>query len=96
MHVRYPGTQQNFVEFNYVNLDFRVIVAYYAGIPVGCGCFKETKIDNIVEMKRIYVKEDYRGKGIAKIVLSALEQWAIEEDYISSILETGITQPDYL
>jgi len=94
--LRYPDTQQNYVAFNSVNLDFRVIVAYDAGMPVGCGCYKETKNDNVVEMKRIYVKENVRGKGIAKEVLSTLEQWAIEEGNHSAILETGINQPESL
>ncbi|MCR8656634.1 GNAT family N-acetyltransferase [Paenibacillus endoradicis] len=92
--IRYPDTQQDFVPFNNINLDFRVIVAYEEGIAVGCGCYKETKNDNVVEMKRIYVKENARGKGIAKAVLSELEQWAIEEGNQSSILETGINQPE--
>ncbi|WP_373228582.1 GNAT family N-acetyltransferase [Cohnella sp.] len=92
--VRYPETQQNFSAFNVVKLDAKVIVAYYDGNAVGCGCFRETEDSNVIEIKRMYVIEESRGKGIAKAILIALEEWALEGGKERAILETGINQPE--
>ena len=40
----------------------------------------------------MYVQEEYRGNGIAKMILNELECWAKEKKYIRTILETGIKQ----
>jgi putative acetyltransferase len=76
---RYPETQQNFIAFNVVKLDANVIVAYDDDSAVGCGCFRVTEDESRVEIKRMYVKEEKRGKGIAKLILMELEAWALEE-----------------
>lgn len=91
---RYPDTQQFFDQFNKVKLDAKAIVAYLDNKPVGCGCFRVASDDGIVEMKRMYVKDEARGKGIAKAVLSELEKWAKDEGNRRAILETGTGQPE--
>lgn len=91
---RYPETQQFFKGFNKVKLDAKVIVAYYDENPVGCGCFRETDDKGTVEIKRMYVKEEVRGKGIAKSILKELEIWAQDDGKLRVILETGINQPE--
>jgi len=69
------------------------IVAYNNDLAVGCGCFK--KIDNdTIEVKRMYVNPEIRGKGIASAVLAALETWAKELNYKYAILETGVDFDD--
>ena len=70
-----------------------VVVAYDDGKPVGCGAFKPFEA-NSVEIKRMYVNEDSRGKKIAKQILSELELWAVEIGYDSFVLETGLKQPE--
>nr|WP_294877298.1 GNAT family N-acetyltransferase [uncultured Pedobacter sp.] len=70
-----------------------VVVAYDNGQPVGCGAFKPFEA-NAVEIKRMYVNEDSRGKKIAKQILSELELWAVEIGYDSFVLETGLKQPE--
>ncbi len=94
LQLRYPGTQQNFDAFNVIKQDAKVIVAYDDDIAVGCGCFRATENENIVEIKRMFVKAEKRGKGIAKSILTELEAWALEEGMISAILETGINSPE--
>jgi GNAT superfamily N-acetyltransferase len=69
------------------------LVCYENGIPVGIGAYKEFK-PNIAEMKRMYTLPEYRGKGIAKAILTELENWAKEENYTTAILETGYLQKD--
>lgn len=91
---RYPETQQNYHSSNVVKLDAKTIVAYDGDKAAGCGCFRETDKKGIVEIKRMYVKEDARGKGIAKAIVTELEKWAAEEGAKRAILETGINQPE--
>ena len=91
--VRYPLTQQNFEPFNKVDESCRVILVYHDGRPFGCGCFRP-KAEKTVEIKRMYTVPDFRNKGIAKKVLSLLEEWAASEGFSRSILETGNNQPE--
>ncbi|QRG67979.1 GNAT family N-acetyltransferase [Brevibacillus choshinensis] len=91
---RYPETQQSFAPFNVIKLDAKVVVAYADHIPVGCGCFRERAENGVVEIKRMYIKEEARGKGIAKQILRELEAWAVEIGKERAILETGTNQPE--
>ena len=59
--------------------------------PVGCGAIKKFDAD-AVEVKRMFVLPDKRGKGIAKKVLQTLEIWAKELGYKKCVLETGKRQ----
>ncbi|HYD22339.1 MAG TPA: GNAT family N-acetyltransferase [Flavipsychrobacter sp.] len=70
-----------------------VIVAYENGIAVGSGAIKHYEGDT-VEIKRMYVPLEHRGKGIASIVLKDLELWAKELNYAKCILETGKKMPE--
>ena len=69
------------------------VLAYYNGKPVGCGCFKKFNGDS-VEIKRMYVDPEIRGKGIASAVLNELEKWAKEKGFIHTVLETGVKLDD--
>ena len=64
------------------------LVAYEANEPVACGCFKSFSTDT-VEIKRMFVRKDKRGKGISKRILAELEGWAKEKDYKYAVLETS-------
>lgn len=75
-----------------VNLQ-AVIVAYENNQPVGCGAFKAFGV-NQVEIKRMFVHPDFRGRGIALHILQELETWARESGYMSTVLETGKKQPE--
>ena len=68
-------------------------MVYEDDVPIGCGAFKEFEA-NTVEIKRMYVSEANRGKGIAVQILNELEKWAAELSYSRCILETGIKQPE--
>jgi len=82
-----------YAQFNKPDALKQAIVAYEENTPVGCGAFKELDATT-VEVKRMFVNESLRNKGIATIVLLALENWALELGYTRCILETGIRQPD--
>jgi GNAT superfamily N-acetyltransferase len=68
-----------------------VLVVYENNIPIGCGAFR-TYTENTVEIKRMYVPELHRNKGIASKILTDLEAWAKELGTTKCILETGIMQ----
>jgi len=88
------GDQHEFYnQFNKITHIRNAIVAYLDGVPAGCGAFREFSPDT-VEIKRMYVKPEYRGQGVAKTVLIKLEQWAEELGIKSCVLETGMNQPE--
>lgn len=70
-----------------------VVVCYKETVAIGCGAFKDYD-SNSVEIKRMFVHPDYRGKGIASAVLKELEIWAKENNYHNCILETGKNNPE--
>lgn len=86
---RNPDRQAEYVAHNKLSPDTRTIVASFEGKPVASGAFR--KPDNsTAEIKRMYVREEYRGRGISKKVLAELEAWAGEEGCSRAILETGM------
>lgn len=88
------GEEHSFYnQFNSIDEIRNVVVYYIESKPVGCGAFK--KFDTkTAEIKRMFVHFDFRGKGIAAIILKELELWAAEIDYSEYILQTGIKQPE--
>jgi len=88
------GAEHSFyAQFNRIDKLREVVVAYEDEKAVGCGAFKEYE-PQTAEIKRMYVREDMRGKGIAGKVLNELEGWAKELDFSECILETGLKQPE--
>lgn len=82
-----------YAQFNKLDNIKHAVVAYADGQPVGCGAFKEYE-PGMVEIKRMFVRPERRGQGIAQAVLRELEQWAQQESYTSCVLETGKRQPE--
>ena len=82
-----------YAQFNKTSLLKNAVICYENNIAVGIGAYKEFE-PNVAEIKRMYTIPDYRGKGIAKAILTELEAWAKEENYTTSILETGFLQID--
>ena len=69
------------------------VIAYYNDKPVGCGCFKKFD-EQSVEIKRMYVDPELRGRGIASAILNELEKWANEIGFKYTVLETGLKLDD--
>ncbi len=80
-------------QFNKTDQINYVVLAYENGIAIGCGAIKPYD-QKSMEIKRMYTPSKIRGKGIASIVLSALEKWATELSYEKCILETGTKQQE--
>jgi len=88
------GAEHSFyAQFNKVDAIRHVVVAYEGGEAVGCGAIKEYE-KGAAEIKRMFVRAERRGRGIAKSILSELEAWANELNFSQCILETGIKQPE--
>ena len=82
-----------YAQFNKVDAIRHVVVAYEGETAVGCGAFKEYE-SQTAEIKRMFVREEVRGRGIAGGILAELEAWAKELNYTECILETGVKQPE--
>ena len=82
-----------YAQFNKTNLLKNAVICYENDTAVGIGAYKEFE-PNVAEIKRMYTLPESRGKGIAKAILNELETWAKEENYTTSILETGFLQLD--
>jgi GNAT superfamily N-acetyltransferase len=82
-------------QFNSITMIKYAIIAYHENIPIGCGAIK-TYDNTTMEIKRMYVSADKRGKGIAGQILAELETWTKELGFTRCILETGINQPEAL
>jgi len=57
------------------------------GIPAGCGGVK--LYGDFAEIKRMYVRPEFRGQGLGKLMLGHLEDYARERDIRIMRLETG-------
>lgn len=91
LYARNGDVQAQYEKYNGIDKIKNAIVVYLAGIPVGCGCFKQFEVDTI-EIKRMFVQPDKRGLGLGSIILNELEAWAIEVGYKKAVLETGVRQ----
>jgi GNAT superfamily N-acetyltransferase len=69
------------------------VVAWVEGRPAGCGGVRRLD-DGTAEVKRMYVAPDARRSGVARAVLSALEDRARLLGYRMVRLETGVRQPE--
>ncbi len=58
------------------------------GQAVACGAFKRYE-PGTAEIKRVYTKPAYRGRGYARALMAALERRARAQGYTRLILETG-------
>ncbi len=69
------------------------LVAMLDGELLGCGALRPFAAD-VVEIKRMYVRESARGRGVGRAIVAELEKFAAQFGYKSMILETGMRQPE--
>jgi putative acetyltransferase len=87
----YPAEQRHGLSLDAIfqpHIEF--FIARLDGIAVGCGgvAFFET----FGEVKRMYVREDARGRGIAQALLARIESAVRERKLDVLRLETGVRQ----
>jgi len=93
LQIRDGDEHSFYAQFNKVDKIRHVVVAYAGGEAVGCGAIKEY-VSGVAEIKRMFVRAERRGRGIAQSILSELETWANELNFSECILETGWKQPE--
>ena len=76
-------------------------VLYEDGAPAGCGGVQllgkpSDHEDGYGEIKRMYVRPAFRGRGYAKTMLGHLEGVAAAKGYSKVRLEVGVSQPEAL
>jgi len=67
-----------------------VWAAYCDDTPVGCAAYR-AKLPGVGELKRLFVKGPYRGRGISKSLLAAVETHAKKRGDHTLHLDTRIT-----
>lgn len=86
------GAEHDFyAQFNKIDKLRNVVVAYENETAIGCGALREYE-PQLAEIKRMFVRPENRGSGVAGKILTELEDWAKELDFSECILETGVKQ----
>ncbi|MFD7768627.1 GNAT family N-acetyltransferase [Streptomyces sp. NPDC059787] len=102
-HVRYgdggDATHMDPADFRPPNGTY--LIAYdESDVPVASGGWRtqdangEGNRDGDAELKRMYVTEQMRGRGLARRILAALEESARAAGRTRMVLETGTKQPE--
>ncbi|MVX62308.1 cobalt-precorrin-6A reductase [Clostridium chromiireducens] len=85
------GEMQNIYSSHNTVSDLQTIIVYEDNNPVACGCLKILDTD-LAEVKRVFVCQNNRGKGLSEIVVREIEKLAIERKIKTLILQTGSKQ----
>jgi GNAT superfamily N-acetyltransferase len=83
----YPELKVDYWGNNIMEMNPNVVIIYLNDVAIACACFKKYNI-NTIEIKRMFVSAEFRGKGLAQKMLRELESWAKEAGFSFSILET--------
>ena len=90
---RYGAKQADYDQHNRIDPIATALVGFAGTTPIACGCFKPFD-RRTVEIKRMFVRRDYRRQGLSTDVLRNLEKWAVELGFSRAVLETGLGQPE--
>ncbi len=85
------GGEENrakYIPYNKLDDIHDVVIAYDNDVPVGSASFKKYDEEN-AEVKRVFVKKEYRGQGISNELMKMLERRAREKGFKYFILESG-------
>lgn len=86
------GGEENraeYIPYNKLDDIHDVIVVYDDdNNPVGCASFKKYD-DKCAEVKRVFIREEYRGQGISNKLMKLLENKGRSKGYTYFILESG-------
>jgi len=92
--VRYGGPDESPVQpGEFAPPHGRFVVGYVGTTPVATGGVRRVDATT-VEIKRMYVVPDQRGRGYARTVLAHLEELARSLGADRVVLETGLKQPE--
>jgi len=84
--------RKTYIPLNALDDIRHVYVLYNGDVPIACAAFKH-HAQGTAEVKRVFVAEDRRNKGIAKHLMRLLEAHAKTVGYTQFVLETGRDMP---
>lgn len=79
--------REGFIPYNLSESISDVLLAYMDGVAVGCAGLKKYN-DSDVEIKRVWVEPDYRGRHIATELMYRIEDKAREMGFKRAVLQT--------
>lgn len=85
------GGEENraqYIPYNSLDDIHDVIVVYDGDRAIGCASFKRYD-DVCAEVKRVFILDEYRGRGISKELMEKLEASARQKGFTYFILESG-------
>ncbi|HAD15051.1 MAG TPA: GNAT family N-acetyltransferase [Saprospirales bacterium] len=82
-----------YAQYNKVDTIRHCLVGYWEDQPVACGAIRAFD-EQTMEVKRMFVMPEYRGRGFAGQVLAELEQWTQALGLQRCVLETGKRQSE--
>lgn len=80
--------REKYIKYNLANTMDYVLIAYDGENPVGCAALRKYT-DLQIELKRVFVRSDYRKQNIGGMLLEQLIIWAKNANYQYMLLETG-------
>lgn len=93
----YPAESNHLASIGELSDQSTVFLGIYDGEHIlGCGAAIVVDDGQYGELKRVFIKEAYRGQGLSKQLIIALESFLIERSIAVVRLETGIHQPEAL
>src|SRR5579871_4281927 len=92
-HAYPPDSRHAFSVDKLIREGVAFFVARYEGEPAGCGGLKLFGTE-YGEVKRMYVRPAYRGRGLGKAMLNCLAEYARGRQVRVLRLETGIYQTE--
>ena len=88
-----PASRHGFSVQQLISEDVEFFVLRDNDEPAGCGGIKFFGSE-YAELKRIYVRSQFRGKGLGKMLVEFLIGFAQAQGFSIVRLETGIYQPE--
>jgi GNAT superfamily N-acetyltransferase len=64
------------------------VAGFVDGRPIACGALQPLG-NGVGEVRRMYVRPPFRGQGLSRLILAALEERAVQRGYHTLRLETG-------
>jgi GNAT superfamily N-acetyltransferase len=93
VQARYDGASEPGVPPSGADVAVVLVAVDDDGTPVGCGALRPLGPGS-AEVKRMYVVPAARGRGLARLLLSGLEEEARRRGWHLLQLETGPRQPE--
>ncbi|MDK3255113.1 GNAT family N-acetyltransferase [Blastococcus capsensis] len=93
IRARYGGKEEPGRPPSAADISVTLVLRDDDGTAVGCGALRDLE-NGVAEVKRMYVAPAARGRGLAKVVLTGLEDAARARGWATLRLETGPLQPE--